>query len=110
MTTTLSDLHKLAARGMHRGVDIRIHAKFSEGDLADDLTRLIINVQPDLVILDADTIWPDTTSCRASCVNASNRLPIRTPSLCSPADPPPTHQQRCRLRRSSPWAKTLTLS
>ncbi|MGN6605846.1 MAG: cation:proton antiporter [Jatrophihabitans sp.] len=55
MTSTLSTLHGLAARGAGRGVTTRVHAKFSEGDLADDLTALIMDVDPDVVVLDADT-------------------------------------------------------
>lgn len=55
MTKTLADLHALANRGSGRGVEMRVHAKFSEGELAQDLTDLIIEVQPDMVLLDADT-------------------------------------------------------
>jgi Kef-type K+ transport system membrane component KefB len=55
MTKTLADLHSLAARGAGRGVETRVHAKFSEGELADELTRLITDVTPDLVLLDGET-------------------------------------------------------
>ncbi|WP_375500442.1 cation:proton antiporter [uncultured Jatrophihabitans sp.] len=55
MTTTLSNLHELAARGTGRGVEVRVHAKFSEGEQADDLTAMIIEVQPDVVLVDAET-------------------------------------------------------
>jgi hypothetical protein len=55
MTSTLSELHKLGARAGGRGVDTPVHAKFSENELAADLTELIIDVEPDLVLLDAET-------------------------------------------------------
>jgi Kef-type K+ transport system membrane component KefB len=55
MTQTLSTLHGLAARGAGRGVATRVHAKFSEAALADDLTGLIMHVDPDIVVIDGDT-------------------------------------------------------
>jgi hypothetical protein len=55
MAKTLADLHTLAGRGTGRGVEMRVHAKFSEGELGADLTQLITDVLPDLVLLDAET-------------------------------------------------------
>jgi Kef-type K+ transport system membrane component KefB len=55
MTRTLSELHTLAARGTGRGVRTPVHAKFSEHDLPTDLTRMIIDIEPDLIVLDAET-------------------------------------------------------
>jgi Kef-type K+ transport system membrane component KefB len=55
MTRTLSELHALAARGASSGVGTLVHAKFSEHDLPTDLTRMIIDIEPDLVVLDAET-------------------------------------------------------
>jgi Kef-type K+ transport system membrane component KefB len=55
MTQTLGTLHGLAARGAGTGVNVRVHAKFSDDVVADDLTALIIEVDPDLVVLDAET-------------------------------------------------------
>jgi hypothetical protein len=55
MTRTLAELHALAARGAQRGVPVRVHAKFSDAAYADDLTALIIDAEPDLVVLDAET-------------------------------------------------------
>jgi Kef-type K+ transport system membrane component KefB len=55
MTRTLADLHALAARSTGRDVRTPVHAKFSEHDLPTDLTRMIIEIEPDLVVLDAET-------------------------------------------------------
>ena len=55
MTRTLADLHALAARGAGRGVEAPVYAKYSENDLSEELTRLITEVEPDLVLLDQET-------------------------------------------------------
>jgi Kef-type K+ transport system membrane component KefB len=55
MTRTLSDLHTLAGRGAGRGVETPVHVKYSENELSVDLTRLITDLEPDLVLLDGET-------------------------------------------------------
>ena len=54
MTKTLAELHALAALGAGRGVEVPVYTKFSE-DAPADLTRLIMEVEPDLVLLGRDT-------------------------------------------------------
>ena len=55
MTRTLAELHTLAARAAGRSVATPVHAKFSENELAVDLSRMIIDLEPDLVVLDGET-------------------------------------------------------
>ena len=54
MTRTMSELHALAARGAGRGIEVTVYSKFSE-DLPADLTRHVLNAEPDLVLIPAST-------------------------------------------------------
>ncbi|PZS16103.1 MAG: cation/H(+) antiporter [Pseudonocardiales bacterium] len=54
MTRTMSELHALAARGAERGIDVTVYSQFSE-DVPADLTRHVLNAEPDLVLLSAFT-------------------------------------------------------
>jgi len=54
MTHTMSDLHTLAARGAGRDIDVTVYSQFSE-DLPADLTRHVLNAEPDLLLISATT-------------------------------------------------------
>ncbi|MFN2519358.1 MAG: cation:proton antiporter [Jatrophihabitantaceae bacterium] len=54
MTRTMSQLHALAARGAGRGIEVKVYSQFSE-DVPGDLTRHVLNAEPDLVLLTTST-------------------------------------------------------
>jgi Kef-type K+ transport system membrane component KefB len=54
MTTALGELNALAAASARHGVQVRVHAKFSE-DVPADLTRLIVEADPAVLLLDETT-------------------------------------------------------
>ncbi len=76
MTSGMAELHALAARGKAKGVRVGVFSQFSE-DIEADLTRYILDADPDLVLLTpsvqlADhTLMPRTISLTA--------LPAATP-------------------------------